>query len=288
MIGRLPSWFRQEIPDSGTIEMMRLFCEAGVHTVCREARCPNITHCFKERKVTFMILGRLCSRSCGFCAVKMQDKTGLAPDPQEPERIAELVKRLGLEYVVITSVTRDDLSDGGARHFARTVNSIRSLNPQIKIELLIPDFQGNEDSIRLMADVRPSVLAHNLETVERLYPELRPLSDYYLSLEVLKKIKMYGPSLTTKSSLMLGFGEKEEEVVKAMEDLRKSDCDILTLGQYLSPSLKHYRVREFLNPQQFNNYRRIGISLGFKAVSSGPLVRSSYGAEDLYQELNYA
>jgi lipoic acid synthetase len=288
MITKLPSWFKQDIPDSISLEMMRLLREYRVSTVCREAQCPNTPHCFGEKRATFMVLGKGCTRSCGFCAVEKAGKTGLSPDPLEPERIALLVKRLGLEYVVITSVTRDDLNDGGAAHFSAVIGKIRKFSPGVKIEALIPDFRGSEDSLSCLIDAAPSLLAHNLETVERLYAALRPSSNYFLSLEVLKKIKMLKPSLFTKSSLILGFGEGEEEVVKAMRDLRKSDCDVLTMGQYLSPSPRHYSVKEFISPGQFNRYRQIALSLGFKAVSSGALVRSSYDAQNIYQELNYA
>jgi lipoic acid synthetase len=288
MMTKLPPWFKQEIPGSMALKMMRLISEYGVNTVCREAKCPNTARCFKEKTATFMILGKACTRSCAFCAVNKADRGVLALDPSEPERIALFAKRLELEYAVITSVTRDDLKDGGSAHFARVIKTVREFSPAIKIETLIPDFAGNSESLSCLIGASPSILAHNLETVERLYPVLRPASDYILSLKVLSMAKMHKTSLVTKSSLMLGFGEKEEEVVKAMQDLREVGCDILTLGQYLAPSARHYQVKEFISLEQFNRYRRIGISLGFKAVSSGPLVRSSYDAHNFYRELNYA
>ena len=285
---KLPSWFRQEIPGTVTLKKMHLLKESRVHTVCQKAKCPNLSFCFKDSKFTFMILGDVCTRNCRFCAVTKAKDNILPVDNDEPRRISSIVKMLGLRYVVITSVTRDDLIDGGASIFAKTIALIHNLNRNIKMEVLIPDFQGKISSLRCLLEASPDVVAHNIETVARLYEVLRPLADYQLSLELLRRIKEINPSMVTKSSLLLGLGEKEEEVISAMEDLRQNQCDILTLGQYLAPSVNHYPVREFIQPEQFRRYREIGLRLGFKAVLSGHLVRSSYQAEKVYRDVVYA
>lgn len=282
MINRLPVWFRQELPDQKVSEKLNLLSEFKVHTVCREAKCPNLSRCFKQGELTFLILGDTCTRACRFCAVKKSQGRRLALDDDEPRRISEIVKLLALRYVVITSVTRDDLSDGGAGVFAKSARLIKAIDKKIKVELLIPDFCGNSGAIETIVDSLPAVIAHNLETVKRLYPELRPRSDYQLSLNILKQVKERNPGLATKSSLILGLGEIEEEVIAVMRDLRQVHCDILTLGQYLTPSYGHYPVKEFLAPQSFKRYEYIGKELGFAAVLSGPKVRSSYQAEKIY------
>ena len=284
MIRKLPTWFNQDIPDNATLERGRLLSEYKVSTVCQEAKCPNLSFCFKNLRFTFMILGDTCTRNCRFCAVKKSNGGPLEIDLEEPFRIAEVVKKLALNYVVITSVTRDDLEDGGAEVFAKTITLINDIDRNIKVEVLIPDFQGKISSLRCLLNTQPNVVAHNIETVPRLYKDLRPLADYQLSLGLLRKIKELRPSLTSKSSIILGLGETEAEVIKAMEDLRQSQCDILTLGQYLSPSIEHYPIREFINPEQFHRYQDIGLALGFKAVLAGPKVRSSYQAESVYKE----
>lgn len=306
---RLPSWFKQELPDDKALKMSKLLSEFCVNTVCREAKCPNQGYCFKNKKVTFMILGDSCTRNCSFCNVTpVRSKTPEAAAPptagtsngvnkstsahlrldnDEPRRISEAVRILGLDYVLITSVTRDDLSDGGASIFAKTIELIRKVKKDTKIEVLIPDFAGRISSIRLLLDAEPDVVAHNIETVRRISGDLRPLSDYQLSLDILKRIKEIKPGLYTKSSLMLGLGETELEIIEAMRDLRENLCDSLTLGQYLAPSIGHYPIKEFVNIEQFQKYRDIGLSLGFKAVLSGPLVRSSYKAEEVHKELCY-
>lgn len=287
MKNRLPAWFRQDLPKESALSCMRLLSRRRINTVCKEAHCPNMGSCFNSRQLTLMILGDSCTRNCAFCAVEKAGRKALCLDRDEPERIASLVKSLGLSYAVITSVSRDDLADYGAGHFAQSVESIRRVNPGIGIELLIPDFRGNAVSIRRVVESGPSVIGHNLETVARLYPALRPQAEYRLSLEVLKKIKELAPGLLTKSSLMLGLGEKKEEVAEAMQDLRQSRCDMLTLGQYLAPSQKHYPVREFIAPEQFQRYAELGFRLGFKAVLSGPKVRSSYQADKLFREASH-
>jgi len=284
MINRLPQWFRQDIPDTITLERTRIVSEFNIHTVCQEAKCPNLGYCFKNSRLTFIILGDTCTRNCRFCAVnKTNGEYSLGLDSDEPYRISQIVKRLSIKYVVITSVSRDDLCDGGAAQFAKTIELIRDLNKNIKIEVLIPDFQGRISSLRTVLDAEPDLVAHNIETISRLYKDLRPAANYQGSLDILKKIKELKPSLISKSSLMLGLGETEEEVKQTLEDLRKSKCDILTLGQYLAPSKEHYPVKEFIDMEQFERYREIGLSLGFKAVLSGPLVRSSYRAEEVYK-----
>ncbi len=234
-----------------------------------------------------MILGDTCTRNCRFCAVRKSDNKNLNLDLDEPLRIAGVVEDMGLDYVVITSVTRDDLADGGAKIFSQTIELIRRINTFIKIEVLIPDFIGKISSLKVVLDAQPHLVGHNIETVERLYKALRPKANYRFSLGVLKKIKEIRPFLTTKSSIILGLGEAEGEVTKTMEDLLNSGCDILTLGQYLAPSESHYPVKEFIRIEQFERYRDIGLGLGFKSVLSGPKVRSSYRAEELYKEISY-
>jgi len=287
-MNKLPSWFRQDIPDDKTLDLMQLFSEFNLHTVCQEGRCPNITHCFRNKKVTFMILGDTCTRNCKFCGVsKSGTVASLSIDLDEPYRISQVVEILGLKYVVITSVSRDDLSDGGAGIFAETIELIHRLNRDIKVEVLIPDFCGKILCLEYVLDAGPDVVAHNIETVRRLSGELRPQADYQLSLGVLSKIKELNQAIITKSSMMLGLGETEQEAVHTMKDLRDNKCDILTLGQYLAPSVNHYPVKEFISIEQFKKYQDIGLGLGFKSVLSGPLVRSSYQAEEACKELIY-
>ncbi|MDO8747510.1 MAG: lipoyl synthase [Candidatus Omnitrophota bacterium] len=285
MTTRLPSWFRQEIPrDVGFIKnRLKEFENSGLNTVCLSARCPNINRCFEDNSVTFMIMGSNCSRNCGFCAV---DKGRLNPlDLSETYNLALTINRLNLSYVVITSVTRDDLPFGGASQYARAVYLIKKINPGKKIELLIPDFRNQPEAISLVVKSCPDIIAHNLETVESLYQKVRPLADYRQSLEVLRKVKNLGFAGLVKSGIMLGFGELREEVIKAIRDLRESGCDILTLGQYLAPSERHIPVEEFITPEQFESYRQEALELGFKAVYSGPLVRSSFHAREIYSKI---
>lgn len=272
----------QKIPEKKVLQDLRNFRLQGIHTVCQEARCPNLGSCFSEKKLTFLILGDTCTRKCTFCAVKRAKQEKLPLDQAEPYRIAQVVKDLGLKFVVLTSVTRDDLVDGGARIFAEIIELIHALKEGVKTEVLIPDFRGRRKSLEIVLGAQPEVVAHNLETVPRLYGDLRPLADYSLSLALLGNIKEISPLTKTKSSLMLGLGEKEAEVISVMKDLRKTHCDFLTLGQYLAPSAAHYPVKEFIALDQFDYYRSIALSLGFGAVLSGPKVRSSYKAEELY------
>ena len=297
---RMPEWFRQEIPRNISLVKNRIeeFEQAGLHTVCKSARCPNLGGCFQANSVTFMIMGDSCSRNCSFCAVNKSWPRPL--DLSEPYKLALTIRKLGLEYIVLTSVTRDDLTFGGASHYVRCVRLIQSLNPGKKIELLIPDFRNDTRALELVIGSRPDIIAHNLETVESLYLRVRPLAggfgkgkpnhgplaSYQGSLEVLKKIKELGFAGWTKSGIMLGFGESEEVVLKALADLKKADCDIITLGQYLAPSPRHFPVQEFIPPEKFEFYKDKAQELGFKAVSSGPLVRSSYRAGEVYKEVD--
>ncbi len=303
MKNRLPVWFKQDIPDAAVRGRMQMFSEFKVNTVCCQAKCPNLSSCFKNLKFTFMILGNICTRNCRFCGVKKSgtvlktiekcpqngDTSALSREPSlyidldEPYRISQMVKILNLKFVLITSVTRDDLADGGAAQFVKTIELIHSIDKNIKIEVLIPDFSGNVASLKSVIDAKPSILAHNIETVKRLYKALRPKASYQASLDILNKAKEINSSLITKSSLILGMGETEVEVIYTMEDLRHNQCDILTLGQYLAPTERHYPVKEFISIEQFKSYRRIGLGLGFKAVLSGPKVRSSYEAEETYE-----
>ncbi|MDD3726038.1 MAG: lipoyl synthase [Candidatus Ratteibacteria bacterium] len=250
----------------------------AINTVCESAVCPNVYECFCKGYATFMILGNRCTRNCRFCGV-LPLKEHTPPDNKEPENIAKAVKLLEMTYVVITSPTRDDLSDGGAEHFATTTKCIKELNPLTKIELLIPDFQGNEESLRKVFEAQPDVISHNIETVPSLYPAVRPSSDYKTSLNVLKAIKQH--RIITKSGFMLGLGEKEEEVIELLYSIRETGCDYLVIGQYLKPSKKAVDVREYISPEVFKKYEETGKKMGFKNIFAGTFYRSSYLAEKL-------
>jgi lipoic acid synthetase len=288
-MNRLPSWFKQGVPEEYSIKEISALNKSNIKTVCSEAKCPNFITCLRKKKLTFIILGDTCTRNCSYCAVKKSGtKKRLNFDFNEPVRVAEVVRSLGIRYAVVTSVARDDLEDGGAGEFVKTVKLIRAIDKDIKVELLIPDFQGKIKSLIRVIDSCPDVIGHNIETVARLYKTLRPEADYGLSLNLIAKIKDLSPELLTKSSIMLGLGESEREVINTMEELSNIRCDILTLGQYLAPSNKHYPVKEFISLGQFQKYKNIAIGLGFKFVLSGPLVRSSYQAEEVYKEVVYA
>lgn len=277
---RLPEWFKQPLPRVGeTAGVEKLLRELRLHTVCDGARCPNRGFCYSHGTATFMILGDVCSRECTFCNVTQGRPLPLEED--EPERITEAVRRLNLQYVVVTSVTRDDLPDGGAGLFARTVEAVHRDLPRVKVEVLVPDFKGNESAIQTVMDSRPEVFAHNLETVPRLYPEVRPLADYQRSLEVLRAAKKSSPGAVTKSALMLGLGETQREVLGVMRDLRSAGCDLFTLGQYLAMRTRH-PVARYLPPEEFAEYEQLALEAGFRAVASAPLVRSSFKAAELY------
>lgn len=257
-------------------KVRNLLRRLDLNTVCEGARCPNLWECFTESTATFMILGNTCTRNCRFCIVAKGSP--LLVDEKEPKRLARAVKKLGLKHVVITSVTRDDLADGGASQFFQTIVEVRSINPDVVIELLIPDFEGRKRAIKQVLEARPDIIGHNLETVPSLYGKVRPKASYERSLELLKLVKILQPDIYTKSGLMLGLGENEQEIFSVMEDLREIDCDILTMGQYLQPSRFHLEVRRFIPPGEFEKYRRVAEKMGFLFVASGPFVRSSYKA----------
>jgi lipoic acid synthetase len=277
---RLPEWFRLKLPVADTFVATRnLLDDLKLHTVCESAKCPNHWECWSRGTATFMIAGDRCTRACGFCAVSTAKPFALEAD--EPARVAEATRRMGLKHVVITAVARDDLADGGAEHFRQTIEAVRAANPGIVIEVLVPDFLDRDDAIEMVLAARPHIYNHNLETVRRLTPTVRSRATYDRSLSVLAKVKeRCGDTLHTKSGIMLGLGETEEELLTALRDLRAANCDILTLGQYLQPTLKHLPVVEFIPPAKFAEYKTIGEEMGFTHVASGPLVRSSYHADE--------
>lgn len=279
-----PLWLKKRIPPLKDILKVKSILEgSSLHTVCEEARCPNLGECFSSGTATFLILGRICTRNCGFCAV--ENGWPPSPDETEPQRVAEAIKKMGLQYVVITSVTRDDLSDGGASHFAKTIQAIRSIDQKIKIEVLIPDFKGDSNSLKKVLEKGPDVLNHNIETVSRLYPQARPQADYKRSLNLLKKSKESYPEILTKSGFMLGLGESYEEILDLLQNLRDAQCDFLTIGQYLQPRQNRLPVVRFVPPEEFEEYKRIGEEMGFKAVASGPFVRSSFHAFEMFKSI---
>jgi len=271
-----PKWLRVKLPTGENYKKVRsLVDEHKLHTICESGSCPNMGECWGEGTATFMILGNICTRSCGFCAV--QTGKPLEADPFEPGRVAHSVKTMGVKHAVITSVDRDDLKDGGSEIWAQTVRAVRAQSPETTMETLIPDFMGKWENLQVIINVAPEIVSHNLETVRRLTKQVRIQAKYDRSLEVLFRLKKGG--MRTKSGVMLGLGESHEEVLETMEDLRSVQVDILTLGQYLQPTPKHLPVVEFITPERFDEYREIGLKMGFKYVESGPLVRSSYHAE---------
>jgi lipoic acid synthetase len=275
---RKPSWLRVKMPGGGTyLGLKRLVRQHRLHTVCEEAMCPNIGECWEQRSATFMLLGDTCTRSCGFCAVKT-GRPAAVLDEQEPERVAAAIALLNLRYAVITSVNRDDLEDGGSHIFAATIRAVRRRASGCRIEVLIPDFKGNWDALADVVDARPDVLNHNLESIARLYGEVRPQAKYERSLELLARVKHRDSTMCTKSGLMVGLGETPEELLVTMRDLRRAACDLLTLGQYLCPSPRHLPVQRFYPPDEFAALKREGEAMGFTHVEAGPLVRSSYHA----------
>jgi len=295
--GRLPPWLKKRLPAGGAVaETRAILDELGLETVCRSARCPNLPECFARHTATFMILGTRCTRSCRFCAVESGPPEPVRRD--EPEAVAEAAARLGLRHVVVTSVTRDDLPDGGAGHFARVIATVRRKLPRASIEVLTPDFLGSSAAVATVIDAEPDVFNHNVETVPRLYPEVRPQADYGRSLGVLREAKRLAAGRTggtdgagvarcirTKSGLMVGCGETREELSSVLADLRAAECDALTIGQYLAPSGGHYPVRRFVPPEEFAAYEAEARELGFLAVASGPFVRSSYNAQALWESM---
>ena len=284
---RKPDWIRVKAPVSRAYaETRAIVREHGLHTVCEEAGCPNIGECWAERHATMMIMGDTCTRACAFCNVK----TGLpgALDADEPENVGRAVAKLGLRHVVVTSVDRDDLADGGAGHFAATIRAIRALSPGTTVEVLTPDFLRKPGGIETVAAARPDVFNHNVETVPRLYPSIRPGARYFQSLRLLDRVKQLDPSIFTKSGLMVGLGETRAEIMQVMDDFRVADVDFLTIGQYLQPTVKHAAVAEFVTPEQFEDYARIARAKGFLLVSATPLTRSSYHADADFAALRAA
>ncbi|CAD0222065.1 MULTISPECIES: lipoyl synthase [Planktothrix] len=276
-----PDWLRVKAPQWERVGNVKgILRDLSLNTVCEEASCPNIGECFNAGTATFLIMGPACTRACPYCDIDFEKKPQPL-DPTEPERLAEAVRRLNLNHVVITSVNRDDLPDGGASQFVRCIDGVRSLSPQTTIEVLIPDLCGNWDALEIILQAKPEVLNHNTETIQRLYRRVRPQGDYQRSLELLKRSRQLRPEVYTKSGLMVGLGETDAEVREAMQDLRAVDCDILTLGQYLQPSPKHLPLVAFISPEQFNTWREFGESIGFLQVVASPLTRSSYHAEQV-------
>jgi lipoic acid synthetase len=277
---RLPEWLRK--PQRNVVadhSLKKLLRERGLNTVCEEARCPNRHDCFARGAATFMILGDVCSRSCGFCSVKTGRGVPMESLENEPDKVADAAARLDLRYVVITSVNRDELPDGGANHFARTVRAVRRRLPGAGIEVLTPDFRGNIAALRTVLDSSPDTFNHNIESVPRLYPRVRPQADYQQSLGVLGNAARWYPTVLTKSGLMVGLGERRDEVKRLLDDLRAHQVAVVTIGQYLQPTLRHLPVEEYVHPETFDEYREYGERLGFRAVFSGPMVRSSFMAE---------
>ena len=262
------------------LEMKNLISRLNLHTICESARCPNIGDCFSRKTAAFLILGDVCTRNCAFCAVKKGTPVPL--DKKEPQSVFKAVQALGLRYVVITSVTRDDLDNGGTSQFAKVVKALHEHKNHITVEVLIPDFCGSFKALTSVVKSEPHVINHNIETVPRLYRKVRPEAVYNRSLNLLKKVKHIDPTTITKSGLMVGLGETMNEVVDVMHDLRKAGCDLITMGQYLQPSSKHYPVLEFVTPEKFSQYKHIGMEMGFAGVASAPLVRSSFRAAELY------
>jgi lipoyl synthase len=279
-----PPWLKVKAPGSPNyLRLKRLVREQQLHTICEEALCPNIGECWQQLTATFLILGEICTRNCGFCAATHGRPAEL--DLAEPERVAKAICELGLAHAVITSVNRDDLADGGAQIFAAVIRRIRERSPNCSIEVLVPDFRGSEVALRTVVNAVPTILSHNVETVPRLYQEVRPGSGYEQSLELLAGARRMAPELVTKSGVIAGFGETWQELLRTMADLREVDCDILTLGQYLRPSYTHVPIRKYYTPEEFAELRGIGEEMGFKHVESGPLVRSSYHARGQAEEV---
>jgi len=276
-----PPWLKRRLPTGATYEKVRQLIENGqLHTVCQEARCPNIWECFSRETATFLILGDHCTRNCRFCAVEHGPKG--PPDKDEPAHVAEAVNHMKLDYVVITSVTRDDIPDGGSGHFAETIQTIRQKNPHARIEVLIPDFQGDSAALDTVLSAKPDVINHNMETVRRLYPEVRPQADYDRSLSVIRYLAGSEMHIPIKSGLMLGLGEERSELMETLENLIDAGCRMLTMGQYLQPSPSHLDVARFVPPYEFDELKDSALQLGFTQVASGPFVRSSYHAGDMY------
>lgn len=285
MSNRLPEWIKMRVPSPQTVSLVNeMLREAKLHTVCESARCPNIGQCWSKKTATFMILGDICTRNCGFCAIKVGKP--MEVDPAEPRRVAETAKQMGLKHVVVTSVARDELPDEGSTHFAATIRELRAAIPNVIVEVLTPDFKGKRWCIRNVVQARPDIYNHNIETVERLSPVVRPQAKYERSLEMLQAVKNMNPDIHTKSGLMLGLGETREEVIQTLRDLREVGVSAVTIGQYLQPTVEgHLPVVEYVHPNQFAEYRRLGEEMGFLFVASAPFVRSSYNAQEFSEKL---
>ena len=273
-----PDWLKIRVRNTKEKdEVFALLEKLSLHTVCEEAGCPNLMECYSRRTATFMILGNNCTRNCTFCNVTKARPTPV--DPEEPRHLAEAVKAMGLKHVVVTSVTRDDLKDGGSGHFAQVIRAVKDTTPDVVVEVLIPDFQGKEEALQTVIAAAPEVINHNIETVKRLYPTVRPMAVYERSLELIRRVHEKAPGIMTKSGIMLGLGETKDEVIKVFEDLLENGCEALTIGQYLAPSPKHHPIVEYITPEQFAGYKEIALSMGFAFVASNPFVRSSYHAD---------
>ena len=281
---RLPEWFKVRAPGGENyLDLKKRFRASSLNTVCEEAACPNIGDCWERRTATFMILGDTCTRACSYCNVKTGWPGEQNIDWTEPFRLAQTVQAMKLNYTVVTSVDRDDLPDFGSEIFAMTITQIHRLSPQCKVEVLIPDFGGDRDALKRVVDAGPEVLNHNIEAPRRIFRKVRPKGNYNLSLELIRRVKEIDPTMPTKSGMMVGLGETKEEIYETMRDLRDVDCDLLTIGQYLRPSDRHHPLIRFYHPSEFGKFARIGIELGFKHVASGPLVRSSYHADEQHE-----
>ena len=278
MFERKPDWLKIKLhAGNNRDEVFQILDRLTLHTVCEEANCPNLGECFSRKTATFMILGKFCTRNCTFCNVQKNKPTPV--DSYEPVHVAQAVKELNLRHVVITSVTRDDLPDGGAGHFAKVIDEIKRLDSNVAVEVLIPDFRGDKNALAMVVEAKPKIINHNVETVPRLYPEVRPMAVYKRSLELLANVKGMDGGMLTKSGIMLGLGEKEDEVIELFKDLRDVGCDLLTVGQYLAPSKSHHPVMEYVHPDVFEKYKEKALEMGFMHVASAPLVRSSYLAD---------
>jgi lipoic acid synthetase len=276
-----PAWLRRKLPTGADYEQIRSMIDSGrLHTVCQEANCPNQFECFSAHTATFLIMGATCTRNCRFCNIDGGRPGPL--DPDEPRRVAEAAARMKLRYVVVTSVTRDDLPDGGAGHFAATINALKGTIAGVQIEVLIPDFQGSREALQTVLAARPDVLNHNMETVRRLYSSVRPLADYDRSLKLLARVKTMSLSIPAKSGIMLGLGETEQEVRQVISDVYRTGCRMLTIGQYLQPTAEHLPVVDYIPPEEFERWRQVALQTGFEKVASGPFVRSSYHAGAMF------
>lgn len=281
---RLPEWLTIRVPRPDTIKQVeQMMRSKNLHTVCESARCPNLPECWSKKTATFMILGDTCTRSCGFCAIKVG--RGLTVNPHEPSDVAKVAADLGLKHIVVTSVARDDLADQGSTQFALTIQELHKQNPLCIVEVLVPDFKGNRDCVQTVCDAKPEIFNHNIETVERLHTLVRPQAKYNRTLSVLKMVKEIDPTIYTKSGIMLGLGETREEVIQTLEDLKEIGVDAVTIGQYLRPTMRHLPVVEYIHPHVFKEYEVIGAEMGFAFVASGPFVRSSYNAVEFSKKV---